>query len=145
MLRVARLPSYLLCRGFFYTRLSPAFIVCRFVRTPNLKGGVWFLIVWHSKNVNPAVIRDAEHLGMWWFGFCIVLFYSLKGVWKISLSSWLPESPLCLEFLSAEPTPGNGPRVAVIHNTPGHLNVSLKLLSKNEDHGIQSHHFLVNR
>ena len=48
-------------------------------------------------------------------------------MWKISLSSWLPESPLCLEFLSAEPTPGNGPRVAVIHNTPGHLNVGLKL------------------
>ena len=46
---------------------------------------------------------------------------------KISLCFRLPKSPLCLEFLSAEPTPGNGPRVAVIHNTPGHLNVGLKL------------------
>ena len=46
---------------------------------------------------------------------------------KISLCFWLPKSPLCLEFLSAEPTPGNGLRVAVINNPPGHLNVGLKL------------------
>ena len=52
---------------------------------------------------------------------------SLKGMWKISLCFWLPKSPLCLEFLSAEPTPGNGLRVAVINSPPGHLNVGLKL------------------
>ena len=81
----------------------------------------------------PAVIRDAEHLGLWWrFGFCIALFDSLKGVWKISLSSWLPESPLCLEFLSVKPTQVNGLRAAVINNPTRHLNVSLKLHSKNE-------------
>ena len=44
--------------------------------------------------------------------------YSVKGVWKISLSSWLPENLLCLEFLLAKPTQVNGLRAAVIKFNP---------------------------
>ena len=62
----------------------------------------------------PAVIKDAEHLGLGGdLGF--VLFYLfLKGC--AENFPLLPESPLCLEFLSAKPTPVNGLRVAGINN-----------------------------
>ena len=59
--------------------LSPTFVACRLLWMAILTGGVWYLLPFcHS----PVIIRNAEHLVLWAFGF-LLFFFSFKGVRKI--------------------------------------------------------------
>ena len=64
-----------------------------------LSDGMWFLV--DLMGIPPVTISDAEHLVLWLFGVVCLLFFPLKGVGKIYLYNWLPESLLCLESISA--------------------------------------------
>ena len=67
-----------------------------------------------------AAIRNVKHL-VWWgrFGFVLSFFFFLKGCEDNLALVQLPESRLCLGFISLVPAAGHFLRVAVIHRTPG--------------------------
>ena len=73
--------------GSITTQLSPAFIVCRLVRMAILIGWIWFLVV-ILIHISPVIIRDAEHLVLWPFGFCFSFFRGCEENWPLKLASW---------------------------------------------------------
>lgn len=68
------------------------------VRVPILAGGMRFLSL-----LTDILFRDVEHLVLW-----AIFFFSLKGVGgRLYLLQLAFESQLCLEFISAIPSPGS--------------------------------------
>ena len=65
----------------------------------------------------PVIIRNAVHLVLWAFGV-LLCFFPLRVWGKFTCCSWLLESQLCLEFISAILTPGPFLKAAVINRPP---------------------------
>ena len=104
------LPSHLLCRGVPCPRaLLPLVFVAAWGCSDGTDG-TWFLVF--NLIDTPAVIRDAELLVLWWRLGSLSLPRTVWG--KFTCGSWLPESRLRLEFISAIPAPGHVLRTAVI-------------------------------
>ena len=116
-LGVVSVPSHLLCRGIpFPQALLPLVFVASWGWSDGADG-TWFL-VFILVGI-PAVIRDTEHLVLWWrFGSFFFFPWTVWG--KFTCGSWPPESCLCLEFISAIPAPGHVLRTAII-NRPQRL------------------------
>lgn len=53
--------------------LSPTYIICRLVRMAILTGGIWFVV---SISILAAIIRDAEHLVLWWLVYFLSFSFS---------------------------------------------------------------------
>ena len=86
---------------------------------------VWCDICCHFV-ILSVIIRNAVHLVLWAFWVFVCLFVFLRVWGKFTCCSWLLESRLCLEFISAIPTPGSFLRTAVI-NRPQACELHLQL------------------